>query len=106
MPGAADGVVHHQPVGERATVVRALGPDREDVGPAPHEQDLVLADMADELRAISKFGEDDALCQIGSGLPGMLLSHQLLPGVARIGLPRAKDRAGRGPARGRQGRKA
>ena len=95
----------HETVGERTAVVRALGADREDLGPAAHQQHLLVADMADELAAIGKLGERNALGQIGAGLLGMVLSHSTPP-------RRCKDRVApcQGPRwtraiRGRQGPK-
>ena len=52
--------------------MRALSTDRKDIRPTSHEEDLGVADMADELRAVGKFGESDALCEIRSGWPGAL----------------------------------
>jgi hypothetical protein len=39
-------------------------PDGEDLGPAAHQQHLLVATMADKLAAIGKIGERDALDQI------------------------------------------
>ena len=57
MPGTAHGVADHEPVGERTVVMRAMGADREDLRAAAHQQNLLVADMADELAAVGKLGD-------------------------------------------------
>ena len=47
MPGAAHGVADHEPVDERTVVMRAMGADREHLRPAAHQQNLLVAGMAD-----------------------------------------------------------
>src|SRR4249920_2330799 len=79
MPWAADGIANHEPVPQRAVVVRALRPDREHVIPAADEQDGFTAGMADELTAIGKVGEGDALDKIGAARLGCSFRHALLP---------------------------
>src|SRR5262245_51243667 len=54
MPRAADGIADHEPVSQRAVVMRALRPDREHVVPAADDQDGVTADVPDELAAVGK----------------------------------------------------
>ena len=66
MPGTTDRVVDHEPVDEWAMIVRAMSPDREYLGPAPHQQHLFAADMADQLAAIGKLGERDPPREIGA----------------------------------------
>jgi hypothetical protein len=53
MPGTTDRVVDHESLDERAAVVGATGSNRKHLGPMAYEQDLLVADMADELAAIS-----------------------------------------------------
>jgi hypothetical protein len=53
VPGTADRVVDHKPVDERAAIVCATGSDRKHLGPSAHQQDLLVADMTDELAAIN-----------------------------------------------------
>lgn len=56
MPGAPDGVFHHKTVDERPAIMCACRPDGEDLGPAAHQQHLLIAAMAEELSAIGKVG--------------------------------------------------
>ena len=70
MPWAADGIANHEPVPQRAVVMRAVGRDREHVLPAADEQDGFTAGMADELAAVGKVGESDALGEIGAARLG------------------------------------
>ena len=70
MPRAADGIADHEPVPQRAVVMRALRPDREHVLPAADEQDGFTAGMADELAAVGKVGKSDALGEIGAARLG------------------------------------
>ena len=79
MPGTAHGVADHEPVDERTVVMRAIGPDREHLRPAAHQQNLLVADMADQLAAIGKRAERNALRQIGAAGLGLVLSHSLSP---------------------------
>ena len=52
MPGTAHGVADHEAVDERTVVMRAMRADREKLLAAPHQQDLVPADMTDKLSAV------------------------------------------------------
>jgi hypothetical protein len=70
MPWAADGIANHEPFPQRAVVMRALRPDREHVIPMADEQDGFTAGMADELTAVGKVGEGDALGEIGAARLG------------------------------------
>ena len=70
MPRAADGIADHEPVPQRAVVMRALRPDREHFIPAADEQDGFAAGMADELAAVGKVGKSDALGEIGAARLG------------------------------------
>ena len=56
------------------------GADCEHLGPAAHQQHLLVAAMADKLAAVGKIGEQDALDQIRSVWLGMTFSHCLLLG--------------------------
>ena len=67
MPGATHGLADDETFGERPVIVRASGADREDLRAAAHQQNLLVADMAEQLSAIGEFGERNALRQIGAG---------------------------------------
>ena len=54
MPWAADGIANHEPVPQRAVVVRALGRHREHVIPAADKENGFTAGMAHELTAVGK----------------------------------------------------
>ena len=49
MPRAADAVADNETLGERTMVVGAMGGDREYFSRALDEQNLLVADMADQL---------------------------------------------------------
>jgi hypothetical protein len=49
MPGATNGVVDHEALGERAMIVAAEGIDRENFRANLSEQNLRVADMAEQL---------------------------------------------------------
>ena len=78
MPRAANRVVHHKAVGERAVVMGTVGADRENVASLTDQQDLFAAAMADESAAIGEFGEGNPLCEIRT-MKGLFLRHRLSP---------------------------
>jgi hypothetical protein len=51
MPGTADALGRHQPFGERAMIMAAMGVDRENPGARTHQQDFFIADMAEQRRS-------------------------------------------------------
>ena len=59
--------------------MRACRADREHLGPAAHQQHLLVAAMADQLAAIGKIGERDALRQIRPVMLGVAVFHACLP---------------------------
>ena len=79
MPGAAHGIADHQAVDERTVVVGAMGPDREHLRPAAHQEDLFVPDMTDPLAAVGKLRERNALRQIEAAGLGLVLGHSLSP---------------------------
>ena len=74
MPGAADTAVGHESVGKRAVIMTAMGVDREYLGPRAHQQDFLIADMAEQGLA-TEIGRCNALCEIRPGGLGLLFSH-------------------------------
>ena len=84
MPRAAHGVADHDAVGERTVIMRAMGADREHLRPATHQENLVIAGMTDELAAIGKLREVNALHQIWTGGFSLLLSHSFHPWRSEI----------------------
>ena len=58
--------------------MRAMGADCEYFRPATHQQNVLVANMADELAAIGKARECNALRQIGATGLGLVISHSLL----------------------------
>ncbi len=56
MPGTADGVADHQPVGERPMIMRAMGRDRGDFAAVAHQQHVLVADMARQHGAVGEIG--------------------------------------------------
>jgi hypothetical protein len=92
MPGTSDGTVNDQAVHERAMVVTAMRPYREDLRSLAHQQNLVVTDMADQLVILEGAGVD-ALRQIGSARLRLFVSHpQILPWARHRG---ARHRARR-----------
>jgi hypothetical protein len=59
-----DGIIYHKTVDERPPVMRACRTDREHLGPAAHQHHLLVATMADQLAAVGKIAERDALDKI------------------------------------------
>jgi hypothetical protein len=45
--------------------VCAIGPNRKYLGPAAHQEHLLAGDVADQLAAVGKLGERNALSEIG-----------------------------------------
>src|SRR5437667_239667 len=84
MPGAAHGVADYDAIGERTVIMRAMGADREQLRPATHQENLVIAGMTDELAAIGKLRERNALHQIRTGGLSLLLSHSFHPWRSEI----------------------
>ena len=78
MPGAADALADHQSLGQRSMIMAAMRVDGEDVRPRAHQQNVFLADMAEQGLA-GEFGQLDAQRQIRSGRWGLFISHVLLP---------------------------
>ena len=60
VPGAAHGLAHHQPLGERPVIVRARGADREELLAPPCQQHRLAAHVSDEHGAIGEGGRVDA----------------------------------------------
>jgi hypothetical protein len=61
MPWTPYGLVDDKPVTERPIVVRAFGADREHLRPAPHQQHRLVAEVADQLASVGKFGKRNSL---------------------------------------------
>ena len=78
MPGAADALADHQSLGQRSMIMAAMRVDGEDVRPRAHQQNVFLADMAEQGLA-GEFGQLDAQRQIRSGRCSLFISHVLLP---------------------------
>ena len=74
MPGAADAAVGHEPVGKRTVIMAAMGVDGEYLGPRAHQQNFLIADMAEQGLAV-EIGRCNALCEIRPGGLGLLFSH-------------------------------
>ena len=48
MPGAADAVADHEPLRERPVIMTAMRIDGENLGPGAHQQNILIADMAEQ----------------------------------------------------------
>ena len=84
MPGTPDGALGNETVDERSVIVAAVRIDSENLGPFAHQQNLPVADMADQLAILEGAGID-TLCQVGSARFSLLLSH--LPGPLVVARP-------------------
>ena len=61
MPGTPHGVVDHKPIDEGTVVMRAVCPDGEQLRPAAHEQNLLVSCMPEQLAAVGKLTQRNAL---------------------------------------------
>jgi hypothetical protein len=59
--------------------VRAFGADCVNFNPVPHQQDLLVADMAEQFAAVSKLSKGDALREIGISSLRLILNQSLHP---------------------------
>ena len=66
MPGTTDALADHEPFGERPVIVAAMRADGENLRARAHQQNFLVADMAEQ-RLAREIGQGDALCQIGTG---------------------------------------
>jgi hypothetical protein len=66
MPRTAYGIDLDETFAKRSAIVRAAPTDREEIRSTPHQQDLLVADMAEQLPAIGELGKRNALLQIGA----------------------------------------
>ena len=78
MPGAADAVADHEPIGERPVVVAAMGADGEHLGAAAHQQHLLIADMPDELAVDELLGVTPCAKSGVSGVPPLAMFASVL----------------------------
>ena len=74
MPGAADVVAGHEPIGERTVIMAAMRIDREDLGARAHQQHLLLADMAKQHVVLEIVGRD-AEREIGTSGRVLVVGH-------------------------------
>ena len=95
VPGAADHVAHHQPLGQRPAVMGAGGADGKDLGATAQQEHLLVAQMAEQLAAIRQMGERHAgrkLGPVGAGGSSAMIAS----------LPSSRSEKGRdGPLGGR-----
>ncbi len=77
VPGAPHRIVDNEPLDERSMIMGAGRAEGEDVSPTTHQQDILVADMADELASVGKRGERNSLRQIGAAWLRRVLSHDL-----------------------------
>src|SRR6516162_505389 len=75
VPGTAHRIVDHESLDQWPVIMRAMRAHGEHLVAAPHEEDFLLAHMADELAAIRGGSESQPLRQIGSGRLVLLLGH-------------------------------
>ena len=74
MPGATDAAAGHEPVGERTVIVAAMGVDGEYLRPRAHQENFLIADVAEQGLAL-EIGCGNPLCEIRSGGLCRLFSH-------------------------------
>jgi hypothetical protein len=75
VPGAADRVVHDQPVGERTAVVAAGRADREDLRAPPHQDDRLILDVTQQRNTLGERIRRDAAGKIRPVLTLRLIAH-------------------------------
>ncbi len=80
MPGAAHGIPNHEALRQRAMVVRTKAPHRENIHAAPDQQNIIFADMTENLASIrdlvlrnSKSSDQGRSARVGQ--PCSLSSH-------------------------------
>ena len=91
MPRAAHASAGHEAFGERAMVVAAMGADGEYVAAAAHQQNFLVADVAQQL-VVLEIAESDAFSQIRTARRGLLFSHGDVPPLARSPEKRRRTR--------------
>ena len=84
MPGAAHALAGHQAFGQRAMIMAAMGADGEYFAAAAHQQNLLIADVAQQL-VVDEIADGDALGQIRAARRRLLLCHGRVPPLARSG---------------------
>ena len=89
VPWAADDLAIDKTFGERSVVMAAMGIEGEDVRSRSNQDDLLLADMAQQGGA-GEFRQGDALGEVGSGRSRLLIGHDFLhySALAQSTIPR------------------
>ena len=82
MPRAAHAVAGHETFGQRAMVVAAMRADGEYFVATAHQQNLLVADLAQQL-TVDEIAEADTLAQIRAARRCLLLGHGRVPPLAR-----------------------
>ncbi len=83
MPGTAHRLVHQQPVPERGAIVGADGPDREQCGPAPHEQHRFAVRVPEQHGPIGEARERHAPGEVRSAEMLFCSGHPIFSPVSR-----------------------
>jgi hypothetical protein len=65
VPGTANGLVDDETFGQRAVVMRALRSHGENIRTAAHQQDIVLANMAEQLAVLESIWSHSQ-CEVGT----------------------------------------
>ena len=101
MPGAADAAIGHDAVGERPVIMAAMRIDRENLRAGSRQQDVLLADMAEQHVVLEVIGRN-AEREIGSGGRALVFGHVgvllrywmiIVPGSSRrTSSPRGRNR--------------
>jgi hypothetical protein len=74
MPGAADTLADHEPLGEWPVIMSAMRIDRENLGSGSHQQDILITNVAEQSLG-GEVGQRDTLCKIWPGGRSLLFSH-------------------------------
>ena len=83
VPGAADTLADHKSFRQRPMIMAAMRVDGEDFRTRAYQQDVVIADMAEQGLA-GELGQFDAQRQIRTGGRGFVISHWLLPKIRTL----------------------
>src|SRR6476620_8821312 len=81
MPRAANARSFHQPLREGTVIVATGGSDGENLFPDPHKQDILVADMSEQL-VVLECRKRNTLAEIGTARRRLLLRHRFLPNWA------------------------
>ncbi len=81
MPRTVHALAGDETLGERTMIMCAMRADGEDFITAPHQQHLLIADMAQKF-AVDEILDCDTLCEVRSARRLLLFRHRAAPAVS------------------------